>query len=44
MVLRFEEHRSEYVLSGWHGLYLKDEMNLKSRRPIPLYYESLYGI
>ena len=24
--------------------YLKDEMTLKSRGPIPLYYESLYGI
>ena len=24
--------------------YLKDEMSLKSRGPIPLYYELLYGI
>ena len=26
------------------SLNLKDEMTLKSRGPIPLYYESLYGI
>ena len=25
-------------------VYLKDEMTLKSRGPIPIYYESLYGI
>ena len=24
--------------------FLKDEMTLKSRGPIPIYYESLYGI
>ena len=26
------------------GEYLKDEMTLESRGPIPIYYESLYGI
>ena len=25
-------------------VYLKDQMSLKSRDPIPLYYEALYGI
>ena len=30
---------------GCRGVpYLKDEMTLKSRGPIPIYYESLYGI
>ena len=32
------------VLSLLYSKDLKDEMTLKSRGPVPLYYESLYGI
>ena len=32
------------TLLSMSSLFLEDEMTLKSRGPISLYYESLYGI
>ena len=31
-------------LPNLFDVHLKDQMTLKSRGPIPIYYESLYGI
>ena len=35
---------SPYPPKGPYDVFLKDQMTLKSRGPIPIYYESLYGI
>ena len=42
-----DKRRTERRLSGFRVQgpgFLKDQMTLKSRGPIPLYYESLHGI